>query len=182
MEIESRVPLIREKQPIRRGCTSRARHDNKVDASKAPLPKSSTTLWHWSKCTSTNQPLRISACRIYPEKAAPSTRAPAALPALEPRFGRTFLLSRTLCFRFNLSRYMWIVWLFRFRFNERKMLNNILFLVFLVASCTAHDSHDQAPIAGPHKGLWYNTLPGDGGTQVNGDPISTYRPILTLIG
>jgi agmatinase len=37
----------------------------------------------------------------------------------------------------------------------------------LVAAVTAHgDHHDQEPIEGPHKGLWYNTLPGDGGTQV----------------
>jgi agmatinase len=37
------------------------------------------------------------------------------------------------------------------------------------ASCAlAHGNHDhdQTPIAGPHKSLWYNTLPGDGGTQV----------------
>ncbi|MCJ1302794.1 hypothetical protein MMC08_005599 [Hypocenomyce scalaris] len=34
---------------------------------------------------------------------------------------------------------------------------------------TAHDSHahDQEPIAGPHKSLWYNALPGDGGTQAD---------------
>ncbi|KAI9795403.1 MAG: hypothetical protein M1833_007191 [Piccolia ochrophora] len=31
----------------------------------------------------------------------------------------------------------------------------------------AHADHDQAPIAGPHKSLWYNTLPGDGGTQAD---------------
>jgi hypothetical protein len=30
----------------------------------------------------------------------------------------------------------------------------------------AHGSHDQEPIEGPHQSLWYNTLPGDGGTQV----------------
>jgi agmatinase len=40
-----------------------------------------------------------------------------------------------------------------------------------VAGCAAvvlgHGDHeDQTPIAGPHKSLWYNTLPGDGGTQV----------------
>lgn len=28
------------------------------------------------------------------------------------------------------------------------------------------DHHDQEPLEGPHKKLWYNTLPGDGGTQV----------------
>jgi agmatinase len=37
----------------------------------------------------------------------------------------------------------------------------------LVGSTYAHGHHDdQTPIEGPHQGLWYNTLPGDGGTQV----------------
>ncbi|EHY54003.1 hypothetical protein HRR90_005070 [Exophiala dermatitidis] len=38
------------------------------------------------------------------------------------------------------------------------------------ASCAlAHGNHghDQTPISGPHKSLWYNTLPGDGGTQAD---------------
>lgn len=36
------------------------------------------------------------------------------------------------------------------------------------ASAAAHDhTDDQQPIEGPHKQLWYNTLPGDGGTQVS---------------
>ena len=30
----------------------------------------------------------------------------------------------------------------------------------------AHGDHSQVPMAGPHQSLWYNTLPGDGGTQV----------------
>lgn len=36
------------------------------------------------------------------------------------------------------------------------------------AAVVAHGDHDhdQEPLAGPHEGLWYNTLPGDGGTQV----------------
>ena len=29
----------------------------------------------------------------------------------------------------------------------------------------AHAGHEQKTIAGPHQSLWYNTLPGDGGTQ-----------------
>lgn len=43
-----------------------------------------------------------------------------------------------------------------------------LFLFGLAAFAQAHCDHNplQEPIAGPHKGLWYNTLPGDGGTQV----------------
>lgn len=36
----------------------------------------------------------------------------------------------------------------------------------LASVVSAHGSHDQEPIEGPHKSLWYNTLPGDGGTQV----------------
>ena len=37
----------------------------------------------------------------------------------------------------------------------------------IVAVATAHGVHeDQSPILGPHESLWYNTLPGDGGTQV----------------
>ena len=29
-----------------------------------------------------------------------------------------------------------------------------------------HNDHHQEPMEGPHSNLWYNTLPGDGGTQV----------------
>lgn len=37
----------------------------------------------------------------------------------------------------------------------------------LVGATYAHGHHDdQTPIEGPHQGLWYNQLPGDGGTQV----------------
>ena len=39
---------------------------------------------------------------------------------------------------------------------------------FAAAAVLAHAGHDQKPIAGPHKSLWYNALPGDGGTQVFG--------------
>jgi agmatinase len=55
------------------------------------------------------------------------------------------------------------------------------FALLACASCAlAHGDHghDQTPIAGPHKSLWYNTLPGDGGTQVrdtqNSFEISSY--------
>lgn len=39
----------------------------------------------------------------------------------------------------------------------------------LAATVSAHGDHehDQAPIAGPHQGLWYNSLPGDGGKQAD---------------
>jgi agmatinase len=36
------------------------------------------------------------------------------------------------------------------------------------AAVAAHGDHaNQEPMEGPHQGLWYNTLPGDGGTQVS---------------
>ena len=38
-------------------------------------------------------------------------------------------------------------------------------LLALSTAVSAHSSH-QTPLAGPHQSLWYNTLPGDGGTQV----------------
>ncbi|TGO61183.1 hypothetical protein BCON_0029g00240 [Botryotinia convoluta] len=48
------------------------------------------------------------------------------------------------------------------------MLTNILTVAALCASALAHGDHEnQVPIAGPHKSLWYNTLPGDGGTQAD---------------
>jgi agmatinase len=40
-------------------------------------------------------------------------------------------------------------------------------LLALASMASAHLDHgSQTPIAGPLEGLWYNTLPGDGGTQV----------------
>ncbi|KAL8934246.1 MAG: hypothetical protein Q9216_005999, partial [Gyalolechia sp. 2 TL-2023] len=51
------------------------------------------------------------------------------------------------------------------------MLQNIAFLLCLVAAVLAHDEHyDQRPIEGPHQGLWYTAfdrIPGDGGTQAD---------------
>ncbi|KAF4625281.1 hypothetical protein G7Y89_g12890 [Cudoniella acicularis] len=48
------------------------------------------------------------------------------------------------------------------------MLTNILTAAILATSALAHGDHEhQIPIAGPHKALWYNTLPGDGGTQAD---------------
>ncbi|KAL1647325.1 hypothetical protein SLS58_002653 [Diplodia intermedia] len=51
----------------------------------------------------------------------------------------------------------------------------------LAAFTAAHGDHDhdQRPIEGPHKGLWYNTLPGDGGTQADSvfSGISTFGRI-----
>jgi agmatinase len=46
------------------------------------------------------------------------------------------------------------------------MKTSASFLVALAAAVAAHGDHNQKPIEGPIQGLWYNTLPGDGGTQV----------------
>lgn len=46
-----------------------------------------------------------------------------------------------------------------------KVYSAIFGLAALVAAHGGHDQH-QEPMEGPHEGLWYNTLPGDGGTQV----------------
>lgn len=47
------------------------------------------------------------------------------------------------------------------------MLYSILAVAALAVDVMAHDDHNQKLIAGPHQSLWYNALPGDGGTQVN---------------
>jgi hypothetical protein len=62
------------------------------------------------------------------------------------------------------------------------MLTNILTIAALATTALAHGDHEsQVPIAGPHKALWYNTLPGDGGTQVYQlIPNSVGVPELTL--
>jgi hypothetical protein len=62
------------------------------------------------------------------------------------------------------------------------MLTNTLTVAALAASALAHGDHEhQIPIAGPHKALWYNTLPGDGGTQVcQSIPNIFYESGLTL--
>lgn len=47
------------------------------------------------------------------------------------------------------------------------MLSKSCLYAALVATVVAHGLHDdQSPILGPHQSLWYNKLPGDGGTQV----------------
>lgn len=52
-------------------------------------------------------------------------------------------------------------------------------IVSFVALVAAHGNHDQEPMSGPHEGLWYNTLPGDGGTQADSvfSGISTFGRI-----
>ncbi len=48
------------------------------------------------------------------------------------------------------------------------MLTSFLAVASLIVAVVAHGDHDhdQEPVEGPHNGLWYNTLPGDGGKQV----------------
>lgn len=47
------------------------------------------------------------------------------------------------------------------------MIPSIAGLLALSALVAAHGEQSQSQLAGPHQGLWYNTLPGDGGTQVS---------------
>lgn len=46
------------------------------------------------------------------------------------------------------------------------MITSMTSLLAFFALATAHGDPSQSQLAGPHQGLWYNTLPGDGGTQV----------------
>lgn len=46
------------------------------------------------------------------------------------------------------------------------MVSPVLSLLSFAAVVAAHSNHAQQPVSGPHGGLWYNTIPGDGGTQV----------------
>jgi hypothetical protein len=54
-----------------------------------------------------------------------------------------------------------------------------LLALSLSSVAAAHSSH-QTPLTGPLQKLWYNTLPGDGGTQVralfSAYPLSTPHP------
>ncbi|KAJ4013755.1 hypothetical protein NW766_005994 [Fusarium irregulare] len=42
-----------------------------------------------------------------------------------------------------------------------------LFLLSIASVALAHGNHDQKQMEGPHQSLWYNRLPGDGGTQAD---------------
>jgi agmatinase len=47
-----------------------------------------------------------------------------------------------------------------------KMMLSLKLALAIAAAVAAHGDHDdQTPIEGPHKQLWYNTLPGDGGME-----------------
>ncbi|CEI66083.1 putative agmatinase 1 [Fusarium venenatum] len=47
------------------------------------------------------------------------------------------------------------------------MLFNAFTFLGIASVAIAHGNHDQEPMEGPHQSLWYNTLPGDGGTQAD---------------
>lgn len=50
------------------------------------------------------------------------------------------------------------------------MISTTLLTLGLAAYATGHGDHDsQKSISGPHQSLWYNRLPGDGGTQVRNE-------------
>lgn len=51
-------------------------------------------------------------------------------------------------------------------YTARSMMLALVVALCAARQAMAHSHEDQTPIAGPHQGLWYNTLPGDGGTQV----------------
>lgn len=46
------------------------------------------------------------------------------------------------------------------------MKSSASLITAIAAVVAAHGDHSQKTLEGPHQGLWYNTLPGDGGTQV----------------
>jgi agmatinase len=47
------------------------------------------------------------------------------------------------------------------------MLSGLVTALALVSSAVSHGDHEhQTLVSGPHKSLWYNTMPGDGETQV----------------
>lgn len=64
------------------------------------------------------------------------------------------------------------------------MLFSVVFCAASAALALAHRDHDQKPISGPHKSLWYNTrgpIPGDGGTQGRNGTLSN-TSLLTQSG
>ncbi|KAM0321779.1 hypothetical protein ACHAQA_009875 [Verticillium albo-atrum] len=47
------------------------------------------------------------------------------------------------------------------------MIPKLWLSVALAALASGHGDHNQESMEGPHKSLWYNALPGDGGTQAD---------------
>lgn len=68
------------------------------------------------------------------------------------------------------------------------MVSRSILALCLAAAVYGHGDHDdhQKSMSGPHQSLWYNTIPGDGGTQVFRNAIDPalerclthYRPTL----
>ncbi len=59
-------------------------------------------------------------------------------------------------------------------------LLNFIHLLSWAAVAAAHGNHDhQAPISGPLQNVWYNALPGDGGTQVRKQPTPNVTQLLS---
>jgi hypothetical protein len=53
----------------------------------------------------------------------------------------------------------------------------------LASLSLAHDhDHEQEPISGPLQKLWYNVLPGDGGTQVGWIKLAQWNGINRCVG
>lgn len=59
------------------------------------------------------------------------------------------------------------------------MLSSLLVLGY-AAIAAAHGDHDQKTLSGPHESLWYNQLPGDGGTQVRSRKVTSEAEISPL--
>jgi agmatinase len=58
------------------------------------------------------------------------------------------------------------------------MLKVLAAIAALATVLQAHEhDHDQEPIEGPLQKLWYNVLPGDGGTQVSPNRSTPMEPI-----
>jgi hypothetical protein len=45
-------------------------------------------------------------------------------------------------------------------------VSSVIFSFAAAVAAHGDHGHDQEPLTGPLEKLWYNTLPGDGGTQV----------------
>ena len=55
------------------------------------------------------------------------------------------------------------------------MLSTTFLALSWASTILAHAGHEQKPVSGPHQSLWYQTIPGDGGTQAS-------RPSAQAIG
>ena len=62
------------------------------------------------------------------------------------------------------------------------MLSSLVYLAAFAATVQAHGDHQTVIKEGPHKALWYNTLPGDGGTQVSNALLESGQLALTPTG